>query len=142
MVTLDTQLKDPTFLCWAKRGPQLAVGDSRGNVLLYNKDTRRKVPVVGKHSSAIISGAWSAGGLLALGSDDHVLTISDGSGKTLETTELQQVPTQLDFMKQKFDGPPGSRDDSTVTVNMDGTGVLLYDLAQSHEPIELGFERK
>ena len=116
-------------MCWAKRGPQLAVGDSRGSLLLYNKETRRKVPVVGKHETAILTGAWSAGGLLVMGSEDRVITISDDKGKTLESTELQSVPTMLSFMKQKVSGPASAgRQETTITVNMDGKGVLLYDL--------------
>jgi WD repeat-containing protein 19 len=40
---LDTNLKDPTFVKWATAGPELAVGTAKGNLLLYNSDTRRKV---------------------------------------------------------------------------------------------------
>lgn len=145
LITLDgsSNLKDPTYLCWAKRGPQLAVGDARGNLLLYNKETRRKVPVVGKHENAIISGSWSSNGLLVLGSEDRVLTFSDDKGKTLDTTELQQIPTQLSFMRQKVDGPSAAaRQDTTVMVNMNGNAVLLYDIQQQNDPLELGFDEK
>ena len=40
---LDTNLKDPTFLKWSQTGPELAIGTAKGNLLLYNADTRRKV---------------------------------------------------------------------------------------------------
>jgi WD repeat-containing protein 19 len=40
---LDTNLKDPSFIKWASAGPELAVGTAKGNLLLYNSDTRRKV---------------------------------------------------------------------------------------------------
>jgi WD repeat-containing protein 19 len=59
---LDTNLKDPTFLKWSTSGPELAIGTAKGNLLLYNEDTRRKVPVLGKHPRRITCGAWGLGG--------------------------------------------------------------------------------
>ena len=42
-VSLETNLKDPTFLKWAKVGHELAIGTAKGNLLLYNSQDRRKV---------------------------------------------------------------------------------------------------
>jgi WD repeat-containing protein 19 len=44
---LDTSLKDPTFLAWSKTGPQLAVGTAKGNLLIYNKTKKQKMPFIG-----------------------------------------------------------------------------------------------
>ena len=44
-------IRDPlNVLLWAKTGPTLAIGSYRGNLMLYNHKTSRRVPVIGKHS--------------------------------------------------------------------------------------------
>ena len=83
VVPLETNLKDPTFLAWSKTGPQLAIGTAKGNLLIYNKTKKLKVPIVGKHAKKIISGDWSEDGKLLLGSEDRTLTISNENGDTL-----------------------------------------------------------
>jgi WD40 repeat protein len=88
---LDTNLKDPSFLKWSVGGPELAIGTNKGNLLLYNADTRRKVPVLGKHARKITCGAWSSRGKLALGSEDRFMTISDRDGNTEDQKELKNV---------------------------------------------------
>ena len=89
LTPLETNLKDPTFLKWSRVGPQLAIGTIKGNLLLYNKLNRRKIPVLGKHPRRITCGAWSLANQLALGSEDRSLTLSDEQGDTLQQTELQ-----------------------------------------------------
>ena len=59
------------MLVWAKQGPTLAIGSYRGNLMIYNHKTSRRVPIIGKHTKAITCGAWSEAGLLALGSEDR-----------------------------------------------------------------------
>ena len=79
---LDTGIRDPlNVLIWSKTGPTLAIGSYRGNLMIYNHKTSRKVPVIAKHSKAITCGAWSTGNLLALGSEDRTLSISGDKGK-------------------------------------------------------------
>ena len=73
---IDTNMKDPTFLQWSKLGPQLAIGTAKGNLLLYNKDSRKTTPVLGKHPKKISCGSWSStSNVLAMGSIDSVLSI-------------------------------------------------------------------
>ena len=36
---LETNAEDPSFLMWSRRGPQLAVGTEKGNLLIYRRDS-------------------------------------------------------------------------------------------------------
>lgn len=83
MIALDTQFKAPTFMRWSSSGSQLVIGSSKGALLLYNKDTRRKIPIVGKHSKSITCGAWSSTNMLVLGADDCTLSVSRDDGERM-----------------------------------------------------------
>lgn len=37
-----------SFLIWSKIGSFLAVGTVKGNLLIYNRQTSRKIPVLGR----------------------------------------------------------------------------------------------
>lgn len=43
-------------------------------MLLYSLETLKKVPIMGKHTKSIISGAWTTGDVVALGSEDQTVT--------------------------------------------------------------------
>ena len=95
-------IRDPlNVLIWAKTGPNLAIGSYRGNLMLYNHRTSRKVPVLGKHSKAITCGAWSESNLLALGSEDRTLSISNNEGDTIRVATLRAEPSDLQFSEMK-----------------------------------------
>ena len=95
VIPLETSLKDPSFIAWSKTSSHLAVVTAKGNLLIYNKTKKQKIPVVGKHSKRITCGSWSRGGnKLALGADDRSLTISNENGETLIHTELKHAPLQ------------------------------------------------
>jgi hypothetical protein len=50
---LETSLKDPTFMKWSRSGPQLVIGTVKGNVLIYNKQSRKKVRGPTAHTPSI-----------------------------------------------------------------------------------------
>ena len=69
--------------------------------MLYNHRTSRKVPVLGKHSKAITCGAWSESNLLALGSDDRTMSISNMEGDTIRVATLRAEPSDIQFSEMK-----------------------------------------
>ena len=140
---METGLKDPTFLAWSKSSPHLAVGTAKGNLLLYNKTKKQKIPVLGKHSKRICCGAWSLGGnKLVLGSDDKSLTISNDTGETLIHTELKSPPQQTQFAF-KTAGAQAGTDDNFVSTCLGGKSLLLFNiLDERDDPLELTFATK
>lgn len=156
---IDSGLGNPTWAKWSKTGPQLAVGSARGALLMFRKDTRKKSLLPGKHSDAILCGDWSSANKLALGGKDVVLTISNEAGETEERVELKHEPQAVQFAAEKGDaafrgagaaaggagaGASGgsTSGDTTVSVNMGGKTVLLYNLLRPSHPAELLFQAK
>lgn len=150
-LSVDTNLKDPSFMAWSSIGPQLAVGTAKGNILMYNKNTRKKIPVLGKHPRRIICGAWSYDNQLVLGSMDNTMTVSNDTGDTLDQTQLKRSPTGMCFIGAKrgrggrpssAQGRPTTSDDNVVAVNLSGKSLLLYNLSETDRPVELAFQPK
>ncbi|EDL90075.1 WD repeat domain 19 (predicted), isoform CRA_b [Rattus norvegicus] len=81
---LDNGMRDQmSFLLWSKIGSFLAVGTIKGNLLIYNHQTSRKIPVLGKHTKKITCGCWNTENLLALGGEDRMITVSNQEGDTI-----------------------------------------------------------
>mmetsp|Transcript_838 Transcript_838/g.2234 ORF Transcript_838/g.2234 Transcript_838/m.2234 type:complete len:1438 (-) Transcript_838:93-4406(-) len=132
-IDFDSRLEEPSFLKWSQSSPLLAVAGAKGNLQIYNKDTRKTVPVWGKHPSKITCGAWSKGSnKLALGSDDCTLTLSNEDGDTQFQEETKYAPVEIRFA-------PGNS--NLISINMSGHSLLLYNLADGTEaPVELAFQ--
>jgi WD repeat-containing protein 19 len=71
---VESGLKELSFLKWAKSGPHLVMANSKGNVAIFNKVTMRKVPVLGKHTRRVVSGAWNSENKFALVAEDKTVT--------------------------------------------------------------------
>lgn len=155
-LSIDTNLKDPTFMAWSAIGPQLVVGTAKGNVLMYNKNTRKKIPVLGKHPRNITCGAWGENNQVVLGSVDSSLTVSNETGDTLEQIPLKRPPTAMCFVGEKRarvgcarpSSPKEKRAAKTpeehpiVAVNLSGKSLLVYNLGDPDRPVELAFQTK
>ena len=63
----------------------------------------RRIPVLGKHKKKVICGAWSYEGLLALASEDKVLSISTSDGDTKREIPLQGDASDIQFNEMKMD---------------------------------------
>uniref|UniRef100_A0A0L8I442 Anaphase-promoting complex subunit 4 WD40 domain-containing protein n=2 Tax=Octopus bimaculoides TaxID=37653 RepID=A0A0L8I442_OCTBM len=138
---IDSGMKDPlTFLGWSKKGQLLAIGTTKGNLLLYNHHTSKKLPILGKHSKKITSGAWSSENLLALVSEDKYLTISNSEGDTLRQSQLGGEPTAIQFSEMKTDERSAMTED-TVSIVISQRYLLLYNINNPDNPIELRFNK-
>lgn len=69
---------------------------------------------------------------------------STASGDTLEQTELKYEPVDIQFATQKADPSrdvkPQDRQENTVSINMGGRTILLYNLDDPDNPVELAFQ--
>lgn len=63
----------------------------------------RRTPIIGKHTKKITCGAWNNDNLLALGSDDKTLSISNIDGDTLRVVSLRAEPSIMCFSEMKLD---------------------------------------
>ncbi|XP_066602951.1 WD repeat-containing protein 19 [Prorops nasuta] len=138
---IDAGVKDGlTCMMWAKRSCLLAVGTKAGNLALYDHLNARRIPILGKHKKKIICGAWSIEGLLALASEDKVLSISTSDGDTRRQIMLQGDPSDLQFSEMKMDHRIGA--ENTVSLIVSKTTLFLYNILDPENPIELAFQKR
>eukprot|EP00112_Aurelia_sp_Birch-Aquarium-sp1_P003286 Seg1365.4 transcript_id=Seg1365.4/GoldUCD/mRNA.D3Y31 product="WD repeat-containing protein 19" protein_id=Seg1365.4/GoldUCD/D3Y31 len=138
--SLESGLRDIlTFLVWAKTSQALAVGTAKGNLLFYNHQTSRKIPVLGKHTKRICCGAWNSENLLALGSEDKTITISNMDGDTLKQTSTRYEPSGIQFSVMKTDERSGMGE-TTVSLVVGKKTLYLYNINEPDNPIELAFQ--
>nr|CAD7423460.1 unnamed protein product [Timema monikensis] len=146
---VDTGLRD-TMSCvvWAKRGPILAIGTARGNLTIYNHNTAKRVPILGKHSKRVTCGAWSAENLLALGSEDKTLSISNVEGDTLRVISMRSDPSDIQFSEMKLDERMAGENTFVQHVNLQVSVLVgrktlfLYNLHDPDNPVELAFQQR
>uniref|UniRef100_A0A1I7Y7I5 WD_REPEATS_REGION domain-containing protein n=1 Tax=Steinernema glaseri TaxID=37863 RepID=A0A1I7Y7I5_9BILA len=130
-----------TFMQWSPTQPILAVGNNKGNLLLYNRETLRKVPLLGKHQKTIVCGAFSRDGeFLILGSDDHTLSISNMAGDTLNSLSGTGDLSDLDMVRTSSAGDVTNPEDAyTITVLINRKQMMMVHLANADAPINLQF---
>ncbi|XP_048517184.1 WD repeat-containing protein 19 [Dendroctonus ponderosae] len=137
---IDVGLKDyMSCLVWAKTGPVLAVGTMKGNVSIYNHDTSKRIPIIGKHTKKITCGAWNRDNLLALGSEDKTISVSNIEGDTLKIINLRAEPSDLQFSEIKLDERVGG--ENTISAVVGRRTLYLYKLLDPDNPFELAFQQ-
>lgn len=98
--TFDSGVKGLTIVRWAKTRSQLVIGTSSGTAVFYNRETQRKVPIIGTHSAAIVDAAWtSIGGKVVMVGADRILSITDGDGNIIATTDLEGSPLSVTVLE-------------------------------------------
>eukprot|EP01137_Pigoraptor_chileana_P005155 Opistho-2@47869 len=135
---LDSGMKDLTFCRWSATEPLLAIGTAKGNLLIYNRSTSKKVPILGKHTKRIDCGAWNSRGNLVLGSEDKSFTISNGDGDTLAQPQVRAEPELIQFAER---GQSGERS-NIVSMSLGKKSLYLYNPDEPDSPIELQFQAR
>lgn len=74
----------------------------------------RRTPVIGKHSKKITCGSWSTENLIAVGSEDKTISVSNTEGDTLRVIALRADPADIQFSEMKMDERVGT--ENTVCV--------------------------
>lgn len=72
---------------------QLAIGTNKGNLMLYNRATLRKVPLLGKHTRGIVDGLWLDATTLACASEDK--TVGPGVARAREWQYAPDTPAYI-----------------------------------------------
>eukprot|EP00457_Paulinella_chromatophora_P000434 gb/GEZN01000434.1/.p1 GENE.gb/GEZN01000434.1/~~gb/GEZN01000434.1/.p1 ORF type:complete len:1366 (-),score=277.77 gb/GEZN01000434.1/:360-4421(-) len=131
-IALPVDKDTVTMMAWSRSSSQLAIGTSKGNLLIYDSAFGGKIPTLGKHSKAIISGAWNSKNQLVLGSEDGFITVNDQTGMLVDN------PPSLVFLKGGrpyfiamglFTLSPTSFLTSNISADLDHTSIYL----RSHE---------
>ncbi|XP_014378025.1 WD repeat-containing protein 19 isoform X1 [Alligator sinensis] len=139
---MDSGMRDSmSFLLWSRVGTLLAIGTTKGNLLIYNCQTSRKIPVLGKHTKRITCGCWSTENLLALGSEDKTITISNQEGDTIRQTSVRSDPSDMQFSAMKTDERISTRE-STISVVVGKKTLFLFNLNDPDNPIDLEFQQR
>ncbi|XP_023405566.2 WD repeat-containing protein 19 isoform X2 [Loxodonta africana] len=139
---LDSGMRDQmSFLLWSKVGSFLAVGTVKGNLLIYNRQTSRKIPVLGKHTKRITCGCWNAENLLALGGEDKMITVSNQEGDTIRQTSVRSDPSDMQFSMMRTDDRTASAE-STISVVVGKKTLFLFNLNEPDNPIDLEFQQR
>ncbi|XP_034967788.2 WD repeat-containing protein 19 isoform X1 [Zootoca vivipara] len=137
---IDTSMREPmSFLRWSKAEPLLAAGTAKGNVLIYNHQTSRKIPILGKHTKRITCGCWSGGKFIALGGEDKLVTISNHEGDTIRVTTVRGEPSDMEFIVMKTDNRTGGNE-TTVCIVVAQKTLYIYNFRDPENPIELAFQ--
>uniref|UniRef100_A0A8C5X1D6 WD repeat-containing protein 19 n=1 Tax=Malurus cyaneus samueli TaxID=2593467 RepID=A0A8C5X1D6_9PASS len=138
---VDSGMRDAmSFLLWSRVGSLLAVGTTKGNLLIYNRQTSRKISVLGKHTKRITCGCWSIENLLALGGEDKMITISNQEGDTIRQTSVSSDPSDMQFSVMKTDERVSARE-STVSAVVGKKTLFLFNLNDPDNPIDLKFRQ-
>nr|XP_039264721.1 WD repeat-containing protein 19-like [Styela clava] len=142
VINIDSGAKDGhTHLMWSKTDLCLAVGTSKGNVILYDHKVGRKVPILGKHNKKIVCGAWSYQNKFALGGVDNTVTISDKEGKTLFQFNVRDTPSLMQFSEMKGN-TRSDLGENTVSLVVGRKTLYLYNMSDTSNPIELAFQSR
>ncbi|KJH41943.1 WD domain, G-beta repeat protein [Dictyocaulus viviparus] len=99
-------------LAWSSVSSLLAVGNSNGNLFIYNRKLSRKIPVLGKHQQKITDVAITKHDDILCCSDDNTIS----NGVTLRSLTVSAEPSSLKIGEVKR---PGGNVDTIVCAYCD-----------------------
>nr|CCC52529.1 conserved hypothetical protein [Trypanosoma vivax Y486] len=137
---IDCGLQGLCFLAWSSDSSMLAVGALKGGLVLINSDTMKKVPVVGAHTDAIVSGKWTKTNHLVVIGEDRVLSVIGSSGAVCKQLQVGNAPRLLWLVEppSRDKEPSLARAGAIVSV---GSGLLHYNL-ESGRRMEVPLDSK
>lgn len=145
---LPVQSQSVSIIQWAPEGLMLAMGTTKGNLMLYNHAQRVRLPIVAIHQKAITCGAWLDPHLLALGGKDCMLTITNsGDGSTVRQMPLKGEPVEM-HVRAVREELSELNATAFLSVNVARSTVLLVAVlpdeqgvpASVFKPVELRFQ--
>ncbi|CAH8523624.1 unnamed protein product [Heterobilharzia americana] len=138
---LHTGMKDTlSVLSWSKVGSRLAIGTSKGNLVIYNHKNLKKTSLLGKHTRKITCAVWNRKNTLALASEDKSITINSAEGDLMKHVLIHDLPTNLDFGQMKLQ-EVSRTEDNTVSCIVGRKQLFLLNLDDIDNPIELAFRQ-
>lgn len=126
-----------SWIKWSKTHPMLAIGTEKGSIYFFDKKTQRRIPNLGKHGKKVISGDWNDKGYLITSAEDKLVTVSDHTGKTLQSIQLpgKSALRDLAWTNIKEDGQTLPR----VTAVAHSKSVCFVDV-EEQKNIEVEFQ--
>jgi WD repeat-containing protein 19 len=138
---IDSGFRDTlTFMVWSKVDSLLAIGTVKGNLLIYNHRSAKKIPILGKHTKRITCGAWSKQNMIALGSADQTITISTVEGDTIRQIPVGGDIDEVLFSEMKTDEK--SSGENTVSLIKNKKHLYLNNITNPDNPVELSFQSR
>ncbi|KAJ3113682.1 WD repeat-containing protein 19 [Physocladia obscura] len=138
---IDTNMKGLSVQAWNYTSELLAIGTTKGNLLLYNKKSSKKIPILGKHSKAIVALIWSKEDVLACASLDGTFTLSNVDGDTIFQMGLKGEPSKLQWATMRTptaDSPPSP----VLSIVLSNKTIFFHSMVNPNSPIELAFQSK
>ncbi|EDQ85531.1 uncharacterized protein MONBRDRAFT_34239 [Monosiga brevicollis MX1] len=141
---LETDEKSPlSMVRWSTEKLLLIIGTVKGNLILYNQEVRRRIPILGKHNKSITEGIFDQNNNFALLSNDRSFTINNSDGDTLHQPMLQSDGSSI-----RFYSPPktalreGKLHEPKASLILDKKTLYIFNLEDPENPIELAFQEK
>ncbi|KAA0198003.1 hypothetical protein FBUS_08310, partial [Fasciolopsis buskii] len=137
---LNTGIKDHlSALAWSAVGSRLAIGSEKGNLVIYNHKTTKKISLLGKHMRKITCAVWNRGNVLALAGDDKLISINSWDGDLIKQCMVRDLPSLLQFADLKRDDEL-KRAENYVSCVTGQKNLFILNLDDIENPIELGFQ--
>lgn len=140
---IDSGMKENlSVVFWSKaNSSMLFVGSCKGNILLYNNQTSRKIPILGKHNKKIVCGAWSENNMIAVVGEDKVLTINNGDGDTVSINSLKFDGANVKFLHVYYEEKANSSDvPNSVALVLNSKMFYIVNLNNSENPYIFTFQ--
>ena len=93
---LDVGVKDGLWMSWSTSRNLLALGTSRGRVLIYDTEDCSRVQVRTEHRRSVTAGAWNKSNCLAFVSDARSVTMCSAEGEILDRFKVKGKPLSVE----------------------------------------------